>query len=206
MRTKTKESILEAYTDVYNTLRSAGLKTQLQIMDNECSELLKEFMRTEDIAHQQVPPGNHRANAAERAIRTAKNHFIAGISTTPGNFPVRQWDKMLPQAEITLNLMRGSRLNPKLSAWAQAHGHYDFNQTPMAPPGINVVVHEDANDRASWAPHAIQGNYMGLALNSYWCYTVFISKTSGTSITGTLVWFPEKISMPGASSNDIIPN
>ena len=32
------------------------------------------------------------------------------------------WDQLLPQAEITLNLLRASRLNPKVSAWAQLHG------------------------------------------------------------------------------------
>jgi hypothetical protein len=74
----------------------------------------------------------------------------------------------------------------------------------MAPPGINVMVYEEANDRESWAPHAIPGHYMGPALNSYRCYTVYIPQTRGTRITDTLVWFPEKIPMPGASSNDII--
>jgi hypothetical protein len=32
----------------------------------------------------------------------------------------------VPQAEISLNLLRGARLNPKLSAWAQVNGHFDF--------------------------------------------------------------------------------
>jgi hypothetical protein len=33
-----------------------------------------------DIKYQLVPPHIHRRNAAERAIRTFKNHFIAGLS------------------------------------------------------------------------------------------------------------------------------
>ena len=76
-----------------------------------------------------VPPNNHRANASERAIRTAKNHIIAGLATCPQDFPLTIWDRLLKQAELTLNLMRGSRINPKLSAWAQINGPYDFNRT-----------------------------------------------------------------------------
>ncbi len=41
-----------------------------------------------------------------------------------------------------LNLLCGSHLNPKLSAWAQLHGPVDFNWIPIALPGIWVLVHE----------------------------------------------------------------
>jgi hypothetical protein len=69
-------------------------------------------------------------------------------------FPMYPWDKTMPQAELTLNLMQGSRINPKLSAWEQLHGRYDFNATPIAPPGIKVLAHLKANQRESWSPHA----------------------------------------------------
>jgi len=38
-------------------------------------------------------------------------------------------------SRLTLNLMQGSCINPNLSAWAQVYGNYDFNRTPIAPPG-----------------------------------------------------------------------
>jgi hypothetical protein len=43
---------------------------------------------------------------------------------------------------MTLNLLRTSRINPRLSAWSQVQGFYDFNRTPLAPPGTRVLVHE----------------------------------------------------------------
>jgi hypothetical protein len=46
------------------------------------------------------------------------------------------WHKLKPQAELTLNLMRGSRLNPAISAWAHVHGPFDFNATPIAPQAL----------------------------------------------------------------------
>ena len=66
-----------------------------------------------------MPPHIHRRNSAERAIQTFKNHFIAGLASIDPNFPLSNWCRLLPQAELTLNLLRPSRLNPKLSAYAQ---------------------------------------------------------------------------------------
>jgi hypothetical protein len=75
-------------------------------------------MHNSDVDYQLVPPGIHRRYAAERAIRTFKNHFIAGLCSVDKNFPMHLWDRLLPQAEITLKLLHGPRINPKLSAWA----------------------------------------------------------------------------------------
>ena len=35
-------------------------------------------------------------NAAERAIRTFKNHFIAGLASIDNQYPIREWDRLLP--------------------------------------------------------------------------------------------------------------
>ena len=85
------------------------------------------------------------------------------------NFPLHLWDKLLPQAELTLNLLCGSRINPKLSVHAQLRGHYDFNRTPLAPPGIQVLAHIKPNERTTWSPHGADGWYTGSALDSYRC-------------------------------------
>jgi hypothetical protein len=68
-------------------------------------------MHSEDDDFQLVPPGMHRRNAAERAIRTFKNHFIAGLSSIDKDFPLHLWDQLLPQAILSVNLLRGSRLH-----------------------------------------------------------------------------------------------
>jgi hypothetical protein len=56
--------------------------------------------------------------------------------------PLNQWDQLLEQSEMSLNMLRMSRLNPKLSAYAQVNGEFDYNTTPMAPPSIKVLIHE----------------------------------------------------------------
>ncbi|KAI2488787.1 hypothetical protein MHU86_25841 [Fragilaria crotonensis] len=204
LRSRTGPCILAGYQVLHARLVAAGLRPKLQRLDNECSTALKQFMSAEDVDYQLVPPNLHRRNAAERAIRTFKNHFIAGLCGVDKNFPLHLWDKLLPQAEMTLNLLRGSRINPKLSAHAQMHGSFDFNRTPLAPPGIRVLVHIKPNERTTWSPHGEDGWYVGPALDSYRCYTVWMWDTRATRICDTLAWFPTKCPMPLASSTDLI--
>jgi hypothetical protein len=76
---------------------------------------------------------------SERAIRTFKEHFVAGVSSVDPTFPLHLWDRLLPQAEITLNLLRTSRLHPQLSTATHFHGLVDYNKTAFAPPGCNII-------------------------------------------------------------------
>ena len=117
MRNRTGACILLAFKVLHTRLVNAGLRPQLQRLDNECSAALKTFLTAKAISYQLMHPGLHRRNAAER---TFKNHFIAGLCSVDKNFPLHLWDKPLPQAETTLNLLRGSRINPKLSAYAHS--------------------------------------------------------------------------------------
>ena len=78
------------------------------------------------------------------------------------------WSHTTPQAEFTLNLIRGSRINPKLSAWEQIEGRYDYNATPIAPPGTKCLAHNKT--RGTWDPKATDAWYLGPALHSYRCY------------------------------------
>lgn len=201
---RTKECILKAFQTVHKRLVQAGLRPKLQRLDNECSDILKQFMSVEGIDYQLVPPAVHRRNAAERAIRTFKNHFIAGLCSVDPEFPLHLWDQLIPQAEITLNLTRTSRINPKLSAWAQLHGTFDFNRTPLGPPGSRVVVHDKPANRTSWAPHGLDGYYLGPALESYRCYRVWIRDTRKDRIADTVAWFPKYVQLPSSSTADRI--
>lgn len=197
-------SILDATKKLHNILRSKGHGPQTHILDNECSDIMKQYFRQSDITYQLAAPGQHRTNAAERAIRTFKNHFIAGLCSLDENFPIHLWDRLVPQALITINLMRGSRINPKHSAWSQLFGPYNFNKEPIAPPGIRVLVHVKPDNRATWAPHADEGWYIGPANEHYRCYRIYMTETNAERISDTISWFPSKIPVPTASSFEII--
>ena len=201
---RTASCLLAAYKALHQRLCKAGLRPKLQRLDNECSTLLKDFLDAEAIDFQLVPPAVHRRNAAERAIRTFQNHFIAGLCSVDKHFPLHLWDQLLVQAELTLNLLRGSRINPKLSAWAQVNGTYDYNRVPLAPPGCRVLVHAKPQHRTTWAPHALDGWYVGPAVDSYRCYRIWMWDTRSIRICDTVSWFPTKVHLPCNSSTDLI--
>jgi hypothetical protein len=149
-----------------------------------------------------VPPHCHRCNAAERAIRTFKEHFFAGLSSVDPTFPLHLWDRLLPQAEITLNLLRTSRLHPQLSAASHFHGLMDYNKTAFAPPGCKIIAHKKPGNRRTWAPHGQHGYSLGPAMHHYRCQNVYISSTASERIVDTLKLFPHNYQMPKLSSTD----
>ena len=108
--------LTKVYEKLHKTFTSRGLHTQLHIIDNECSNLFKNFMTKFDENFQFMYPHLHQQNAAERVIQTFKNQFIAGISSVNKDLPVHIWCRLIPQACLVLNLLRQSRINPKLSA------------------------------------------------------------------------------------------
>jgi hypothetical protein len=101
---------------------------------------------------------------------------------------------------LTLNLLRKSRMNPCMYAYAQFNGQYDFNRVPMVPPGTRVIVHENPDQWASWDHHGVDGYYLGPALHHYRCYQVYITKTRGTRVVCAVELFPSKTAMPQTSS------
>jgi hypothetical protein len=93
---RTDPSIIEAYQRSIDFLQSRGFKPLLQCLDNEATSALQEFIVASNIDFQLALPHVHRRNAADRAIRTFKNHFISGLCSTNPDFPLNLWDKLIP--------------------------------------------------------------------------------------------------------------
>jgi hypothetical protein len=150
-----------------------------------------------------APPHLHRQNAAERAIQTFKNHFVAGLCSVDKQFPMNLWCELLPQATLTLNLMRTSRINPTISAATHLYGQFDFKRMPLTPPGTRAVAHVKPKARRSWAPHGEYAWYIGPAPGHYRCYTVWMTGTNKTLIVDTVEFFPQHVKMPHLSSQEM---
>ena len=108
------------------------------------------------------------------------------------SFPLHLWCRLLPLATATLNLLRPSRINPKLSAYELLHGTFDYNKTPLAPPGSKVLVHDAPAKRGTWDSHGTEGWYIGAAPDHYRCHTVYIPSTKSERIAKAVKFFPHK--------------
>ena len=202
LKSRNKGDILHAYRKLHTRLTLNGLKPKLQTLDNEASDILLHYMAINKIDVQLAPPHMHRRNLAERAIRTWKDHFIAFRATCDPKFPSNLWDLLIPQAELTLNLLRPSRIQPKLSAYCLLNGHFDYNRTPIAPPGTKVIIHEKPKQRGTWDDHGVDGWYIGPAPRHYRCFTCYVTSTRTPRVSDTVEFFPVDFTMPRTSSRD----
>ena len=178
-------------------------KPKLHILDNEASDAFKAAIK-ENCDLQLVPPDTHRRNLAERAIQTFKSHFIAILAGVDPTFPMNLWDRLVPQAVMTLNLLRQSRKNPAISAYQHINGVFDYNKTPLAPLGCAVEMHESTNRRRTWDPRSLSGWYIGTSTEHYRCHKIFCKRTRSERISDTVVFRHKYITQPEITPEDQI--
>ena len=135
---------LQAYSTLMTRLRASNQRVDLQILDNEASaEYKRQITEVWGAKFQLVPPDMHRRNAAERAIRTFKAHFLSILAGVAEDFPKHCWDLLLPQAKLILNLLRQSQVQPMILAYKFMQGPFDYNATPLGPLGCAVIIHKN---------------------------------------------------------------
>jgi hypothetical protein len=93
---------------------------------------------------------------------------------------------------------------PKLSTYTQIFGVFDYNRTPLAPIGTKTVGHlrTKQKGRTPFGDHGVIGWTIGPALDHYRHWDFYIPKTRGTRVSDTVVFLPEKYSMPTTASAD----
>ena len=151
-----------------------------------------------------VPPGCHRHNAAEVAIRNFKAHFLSVLAGVADDFPPHLWDWLLPQTEITINLIRQSNATPNVSAYAHLSGPFDYNKMPLAPLGCQVQVHEKTDKQGTWAFHSIDGWYLSTSPIHYRTHRCHVKGTTRDRLSDTVQFQHKDITNPTITHQDKI--
>ena len=81
-------------------------------------------------------------------------------------------------------------------------GKFNFNRTPLAPPGAKASIFEAASRRAAWGPRAVDGWYLGPAMNHYRALTFFIESTMGVRISSNFRLHRTHCKVPFISEKD----
>jgi hypothetical protein len=89
-----------------------------------------------------------------------QTHFKAIIAGVDDNFPMKLWDRLLPQAVLTLILLRQSNIAPTVSAYQYTHGTFDYKRMLMAPMGCEEQIHKRSEKRGSRAANLVDGWYL----------------------------------------------
>jgi hypothetical protein len=159
-------------------LKRSGIEPKKHVLDNKVLAAMKELITTKyNMTHELVPPGCHRHNTAEVAIRNFNAHFLGILAGVADDFPMQLWDKLLPQAEITINLLQQSNTTPTISAYAHLNGPFNYNNMPHAPMGCNVQVHKKYDSRGARAFHSVDGWYLNTSPEHYCTHKCHIKNT-----------------------------
>ena len=189
--------LARAYRAMIMRPKRAVIVPRKHILDNEVSEEMRDIIRDEySMEMELVPPGCHWRNAAEVVIRNFKAHFLSVLAGTADDFPPSLWDRLLPQAEITANLLRQSKATPNVSACAHLSGPFDYNKMPLAPMGCTVQVHKKTEKRGTWAYHSVDGWYLATSPENYCTHMCHIKQMRSERLTDTTQFSHKNITRP----------
>ncbi len=136
-------------------------------------------------------PTNPQIQPCREGSKDRQNHLISAFLSTHPDFPDDLWDRLLPYAEITLNVLRPWRPDPTLSAWSGLHHlSYDFSAHPLHPPGQLCLAFSSPDHHDTWAPHGDRAFTLSPALTHYRCQRVYVVSSRSERITLTLAHFP----------------
>ena len=193
IKDRKSSTLTAAWQSLHASFKKSGVAPATYVMDNETSNELLKALSDNSTSYQLVPPHTHRRNMAEHAIQTYKNHFKAGLASVNPNFPSSEWDRLLEQANIALNLLRSVRTNPKLSAYSYIFGGFNFTATPIAPPGTKIVAHIKPSNRGTWELNDEVGWYVGPSMQHYRCVKCYFPRTKIIWDCDTVTFFPTTI-------------
>ena len=84
-----------------------------------------------------------------------------GVADT---FPLGLWEKLLPELDMQVNLLRFSNIQPKVCLWTVLNGAHNLNRHPLAPIGVEIQILENPDKRKTWGLRRKSGYYVGTYL------------------------------------------
>eukprot|EP00804_Cyclotella_cryptica_P002577 CCRYP_010410-RA/>CCRYP_010410-RA protein AED:0.12 eAED:0.12 QI:0/0/0/0.5/0/0/2/0/1280 len=205
LQTRKAKALTDAYQRIYQRWKATGVVCpNWHVLDNEAPAELKQAIRENNCRVELTPPDMHRRNIAERGMQTFKGHFKAILAGVSDDFPIREWDELIPQTVLTLNLLRQSNVAPNISAYAYHHGSFDYNRMPLAPMGCAVQFHIKPDKRKTWGEHSMDGWYLRTSPEHYRCHVVFVKKTQSKRVTDTVFFKHKYITQPEVKPADVI--
>eukprot|EP00804_Cyclotella_cryptica_P014825 CCRYP_015027-RA/>CCRYP_015027-RA protein AED:0.12 eAED:0.12 QI:0/0/0/1/0.2/0.16/6/0/1256 len=185
---RTAKQLTQAYQNIFTRWKATNvIAPNWHIMDNEAPEGLKNAILSNGCP-----------------IQTLKGHFISVLAGVADDFPISEWDQLLPQTVLTLNLLRPANVAPNVSAYAYHHGQFDYNRMPLAPMGCAVQFHIKPTRRRSWGEHASNGWYIRTSHKHYRTHVVFVKTTRKTRISDTLYFKHKYLTQPTLTQADAI--
>ena len=106
MKSRAEIKFIQVFTDLHENLLTRGIKPAYMRLENESSTAFWGELKAKNIEFQVAPPEMHHRNAEKRAISAFKDNFIVGICSTDPDFLMKNWYRLVEQADITIHLFQ----------------------------------------------------------------------------------------------------
>eukprot|EP00956_Cyclotella_meneghiniana_P004952 scaffold6096_cov39-Cyclotella_meneghiniana.AAC.8 len=206
MTSRKENEMIRAYKVLIGRLKERGFYPKKQMLDNEISKEYRKAIINQEIEPERVPKEAHRRNAAEKAIQIGKSHIKSCLAGCDPSFPMHLWDRLLPQMELTCNLVRPANANANVSAYQYLYGNHDYNRMPLHPMGCAVQAFIEPKTRRSWEEHSKDGWYLGTSSEHYCTYNIWIKQTRAVQNTDTCFFQHHYITKPKLTKADVVQN
>jgi hypothetical protein len=204
IKSRHENEMIRVHNILIERIKTRGFHPKKQMLDNEISKAYQKAIENHGMEVEKVPKEAHGRNAAEKTIQTAKNHLKAILAGCDKSFPMHLWDRLLPQAELTCNLLRPANANPNISAHQYVHGNHDYDKHPLHPLGCKVQAINDTKTCRSWEENSKDGYYIGTSMQHHRTYNVWIKATRAIQNTDTVYFQHAYIMKPTVTKADIV--
>ncbi|KAL7478223.1 hypothetical protein ACHAW6_004002 [Cyclotella cf. meneghiniana] len=155
MTSKDTKELTRAYQNIWKRWEATEvISPNWHVLDNEAPKDFKTNIRKNGCFVELTLADVRRRNIAEQAIQTWKGHFISVLAGVDDKFPLHEWDRLIQQVTLTLNLLRQSNVSPNVSAYAHHHRQFNYKRMQLAPMGCPVQFHENLKQRRTFGEHA----------------------------------------------------
>ena len=146
----------------------------------------------------------HRTNPSERLIQTYKSCIKPIVASLTPTFPITYWCRLIPQVDLSINIVRKCSQNPLLSAWAAMKGEYHFDATPVATQGSEMLMHEKPNRRKTFGLNTKKAWSTSPCFKHYQIFKGILQSTGAEKMTDTVRFKHHAIIIPQLTPADRI--
>ena len=185
-------------------MKTAWLGTKNHVLDNEKSKEYKSAIKANRATHEWVPSWEHRRKIDKKDIQKYRNHFVGVLAGLLKYFPMHLWCRLLPQAEIKLNLQHKSAITTKILSYSHVHGLHHFIHKPLAPLGCPVLAHKNLEKIGSWADDTINAWNLGTSMEHHRDLNVYSKHTRYERIVDALFFKHKHLISPIVKPEDTV--
>ena len=163
---KSKAEVSRMLEYMHTEMIRLGHNLDTVFIDNEIDNDARAYFAGHSIRVNNVAPYNHRANPAERAIGTFKDHFISILSGRDPSCPLMYWNEAVQHAEHTINMLRPGP-DGKSAYEAYHGGKYNLDAHPLVPWGTRCESYVPKSLRTTYGYRSQPAFYVGASFFGY---------------------------------------